>query len=61
MYKFLGYVIKTPDGEFQPQVFKSKEQAMPIIQQNGLTEKALTQIFRFESLPYTESKEDEAS
>lgn len=57
MYVFTGYAIKTPDGEVQQQIFKTRAQAEEIKRQNQLKDDAVIQLFRFEKQPYVEPKE----
>lgn len=58
MYKLAGYAIRTPDGEIQPQLFKTRAQAEEIKKQNQLKDDAVIQLFRYEKQQYVEPKEE---
>ena len=54
MYKFAGYGIRTPDGELQPHLIKTRGLAEDARLQNRLAPDALVQLYFFDKLPYVE-------
>lgn len=57
MMHFACYAIEN-NGEFLPQLFKNRSQAIQICTQNGLPPECIVQLFRNIKLEYVEPAEE---
>jgi hypothetical protein len=52
-----GYTLRDGNGDFVPQLFKTRAQAVEVQRQNNLPDSAVVQLFSFEKLEYKEPVE----